>query len=452
MADTLITIPGVTAQQILGEVIVTLGAGDLDIVVSPHGGQELNLTVGGAAFLLQKGVEFGTLEGDSRAYIFSPQMGDVTGGYVKLSLPEGVTEDGSRFSELQTKFEEILIEHGLLQPAQESSGRERIKAAMSSLSAHPLVSIPGAVAAQLLGEETTILSHGTLSLVVIPNIADTDLGPLLTLTVGQAAFPLLKTTTFGTLADDSRTYLFTPQVEGICQGFVAVVLPEVTDHPGTDLEGLQNDFELALVEYGLLKDGFEAAADEIGRSVHEDSARTAQRIRDAKTQYMRIHPRTSDPAHLSQTSHNVAGGAASGTQSVADAAHWVSGAVTSAASSAGAWIASTFVPKQPSATKRLDAAAGGVSAVVDGISAGAGEVKEAVKGAAGEVVENDYGAEVRGVAGDVGQSVANVGAIAEDAATVTSGAALAVAGLRGAAKRQDEEQQAVSESQGERDT
>lgn len=42
--------------------------------------------------------------------------------------------------------------------------------------------------------------------------------PLLTLTVGKAAFPLFKTTTFGTLADDSRTYLFTPQVEGADKG------------------------------------------------------------------------------------------------------------------------------------------------------------------------------------------------------------------------------------------
>ncbi len=52
--------------------------------------------------------------------------------YVKLGLPEGVTEDGSRLSELQTRFEEILIEHGLLQPAEESSARQRIKDAISS--------------------------------------------------------------------------------------------------------------------------------------------------------------------------------------------------------------------------------------------------------------------------------------------------------------------------------
>ncbi|KAH9850995.1 hypothetical protein C2E23DRAFT_887020 [Lenzites betulinus] len=441
MADTLITIPGVTANHVLGEATVTLGAGDLNIVATAGGAKELNLTVGGAAFSLRKGVEFGTLEGDSRAYVFSPEIEGVNGGYVKLSLPEGVTEDGSRFSELQTRFEEILIEHGLLQPAEESSARQRIKDAIASRSTDSLVTIPGAVAAQVLGEETTILSEGTLSLVVIPTTEGTGAEPLVTLTVGHAAFPLHKTTTFGTLADDSRTYLFTPQVDGIDQGFVAIVLPEATEHPGSDLAELQNDFELALIEYGLLKDGFEAAADEVGRSVREDSARTAQRIRDAKALYLETHPRTADPAHFSKTSHGVAGGTASSTQSVADAAHWVSGAVTSVASSAGAWIASTFVPTRPSATENLDAAARGVSTIVEGISTGVGEVTDTVQDAAGEVVENDYGAEARDVAGNVGQGVANVGAVAKDAATVTSGAALAVAGLQGAAKRQDAEQQ-----------
>lgn len=81
-----------------------------------------------------------------------------------------------------------------------------------------LVTIPGAVAAQVLGQETTILSEGALSLAVISRTDGESVEPLLTLTVGKAAFPLFKTTTFGTLADDSRTYLFTPQVEGAVKG------------------------------------------------------------------------------------------------------------------------------------------------------------------------------------------------------------------------------------------
>ncbi|KAL1943550.1 hypothetical protein VTO73DRAFT_3995 [Trametes versicolor] len=439
MTDTLITIPGVTAHHILGEANVTLGAGDLNIVPAA-GGKDLTLTVGGAAFALKKGVAFGTLEDDARAYVFSPEIEGVPGGYVKLGLPEGVTEDGSRLSELQTRFEEILIEHGLLQPAEESSARQKIKDAISSKNTASLVTIPGAVAAQVLGQETTILSEGALSLAVIPRTDGESVEPLLTLAVGKAAFPLFKTTTFGTLADDSRTYLFTPQVEGADKGLVAIVLPESIEQPGNDLAELQNDFELALIEYGLLKDGFEASADEVGRSVREDSVRLAQRVREAKELYLQTHPRTTDPAHFSNTTHNVTSSSEAGTQSIADAAHWVSGAVTSAASSAGAWIASTFVPTRPEATAQLDAAARGASSIAQGVVGGAGEIKDTLKDAAGAVVENDYGAEARGVVGGVGQSVANVGAVAGDAATVTSGAALALAGLQGAAGRQDAEQ------------
>lgn len=37
--------------------------------------------------------------------------------YVKITLPDGVLETNSTLAELQTKFEEILIKHGLLEPA-----------------------------------------------------------------------------------------------------------------------------------------------------------------------------------------------------------------------------------------------------------------------------------------------------------------------------------------------
>ncbi|KAI0354450.1 hypothetical protein OH77DRAFT_1404967 [Trametes cingulata] len=413
----------VTAHHVLGESTVTLGAGDLNIIPIA-GGKDLTLSVGGAAFALKKGTDFGTLENDPRAYVFSPEIEGVHGGYVKLTLPEGVTEDGSRLSELQTRFEEVLIEHGFLQPAEEASARQRIKDAIHSPTTEPLVSIPGVIAAQVVGEETSVLSEGTLSLVVIPKSEKHVEGqggePLLTLTVGKATFPL----------------------------FVGVVLPESIEQPGVDLAELQNHFELALIEYGLLKDGFEAAADEVSRSVREDSARTAQRIREAKEFYLKTHPRTIDPAEFPKAAHSVAHTSVAGTQTLANAAHWVSGAVTSAASSAGAWIASTFVPTEPAATEQLTSAARGVSTAVQGVAEGTKEVKDTLKDAAGAVVENDYGEEAREVAGSVGQSVGNVGAVAGDVATVTSGAALAVAGLQGAAGRQNEEQREASAHNG----
>ena len=38
---------------------------------------------------------------------------------MKLVLPEAVTEDNSRLADLQERFEEVLIQHGLLQPTTE---------------------------------------------------------------------------------------------------------------------------------------------------------------------------------------------------------------------------------------------------------------------------------------------------------------------------------------------
>ena len=54
---------------------------------------------------------------------------DLARRFVKVTLPEGVTEDGSRLSELQMKFEEVLISHGLLQPGGEGTA-ERVKQAI----------------------------------------------------------------------------------------------------------------------------------------------------------------------------------------------------------------------------------------------------------------------------------------------------------------------------------
>ncbi|KAL7278248.1 hypothetical protein ACG7TL_008224 [Trametes sanguinea] len=345
---------------------------------------------------------------------------------------------------MQTRFKEILIEH-----AHAITG-------LISQTADPIIALPGVVAAHVLGEETTVLSEGTLRFDVIPQQEGDEVKPLLTLTVGAATFPLFRSTTFGTLAGDSRTYVFTLEVEGANKGcvlrvlrcpsltcpsgFVAIVLPEAVEQPGADLAELQNRFELALIEYGLLRDGSEAAADEVDRSVREDSARTAQRIRAARDFYLKAHPRTIEPVSISRPLHSLASSSASGTQSVANAAHWVSGAVTSAASSAGAWIASTFVPTDPAATDNLNSVARGISTVVHGVAEGTRDVKETLQESAGDVVDHQYGGEARGVSGDVGQSVNNVGAVAGDVATVTSGAALAVAGLQGAASRQDEEQ------------
>lgn len=225
--------------------------------------------------------------------------------------------------------------------------------------------------------------------------------------------------------------------------FVAITLPEVTAPLGAsvDLASLQNDLELVLIEHDLLKDGFQAAADEIARSVREDSARTAQRIRDARVRYLATHPRTTEPVALSDVAHRGAEMSASGTQALADVAHGVLGAVTAVAGTAGAWVASTFVQTEPETTAQLNAASCGTEDIGRGVGSGIGEVKDALQGAAGDVIENELGGEARDVLGNAGQSVGNVGAVVGDVATAISGGPILAARLMGAASRQDVEQE-----------
>ena len=47
---------------------------------------------------------------------------------------------------------------------------------------------------------------------------DRDPQAVLTLTVGEAAFPLHRATVFGTLADNDRTYAFKPEFVGTVLG------------------------------------------------------------------------------------------------------------------------------------------------------------------------------------------------------------------------------------------
>ena len=86
MDETLVNIPGATAHHVLGQSSVTLGAGDLNLLPAPLGSRhDLMLTVGSAGFSLHHDTAFGTLEGDSRAYVFSPEIEGVKGGCVRFS-------------------------------------------------------------------------------------------------------------------------------------------------------------------------------------------------------------------------------------------------------------------------------------------------------------------------------------------------------------------------------
>lgn len=102
---------------------------------------------------------------------------------------------------LQAQFEMILINHKLLHPGERPNERA--------------VTIPNVTVTHVVGDTITELARGDLTLMTA-NALDTKPGsdPLavLTLTVGNAVFSLHRKTVFGTLADNERTYVFTPEM------------------------------------------------------------------------------------------------------------------------------------------------------------------------------------------------------------------------------------------------
>ncbi len=120
--------------------------------------------------------------------------------YIRITLPEGVEEEGSEFSALQERFEQVLVNYGLLKAGlggDEPGGRS--------------VVIPSTTATHILGDTIVEISRGDLTLSSLNTSSDP--GAILTLTVGEAAFLLSKTTVFGTLADDQHAYVFRPEIE-----------------------------------------------------------------------------------------------------------------------------------------------------------------------------------------------------------------------------------------------
>lgn len=121
--------------------------------------------------------------------------------YVRITLPDGVKEKGSEFQALQARFESILIDHGLLTPGEGPNERS--------------VTIPNSTVTHVLGDTSVDIARGNLTLSTV-SVTDEKSGDdkrtVLTLTVGNAAFPLHRTTLFGTLAENERTYAFKPEI------------------------------------------------------------------------------------------------------------------------------------------------------------------------------------------------------------------------------------------------
>lgn len=84
----LVTIPGCTAEHVLGKSNAQLGSGDLTLVASGATSRTpaLTLTVGKAAFPLFESTSFGTVAGDERIYVFHPELGDDVKGCVSCCI------------------------------------------------------------------------------------------------------------------------------------------------------------------------------------------------------------------------------------------------------------------------------------------------------------------------------------------------------------------------------
>lgn len=83
--------------------------------------------------------------------------------------------------------------------------------------------------------------------------------------------------------DVARIY---PAHSGVVRRYVKITLPEGVTIQGSPFERLQTQFEQILVQHGLLKEGVEAVADELGKSMRESSAGAAQRIRLSTSEYV----------------------------------------------------------------------------------------------------------------------------------------------------------------------
>ncbi|TCD63799.1 hypothetical protein EIP91_004950 [Steccherinum ochraceum] len=302
------------------------------------------------------------------------------------------------------------------------------------------VTIPGVTAIHVVGKSEVELGSGDLTLIALsppPHkgstspTSDDGTNPVLALAIGKAAFPLFKSTDFGTLAGDERVYLFSPQV-GEKVGYVKVTLPEGVKEEGSEFASLQEQFEKILIDYGLLKDGIAAAGDEIGRGVKESAGSAATKIRGGTAVYLAENPPTQHPATFTQGTHNVTASSESAANSLFSMASKAAGAVGNAASSAGAWVASNTVPTTHENTETLHHAGDAYNASTGGIGSGVSTLKDSVAEATGQIVENEWGREARDVGGNLAGSAGSLSGAAGQTAAIVSGATIVKGGVKGA--------------------
>ncbi|KAG9120545.1 hypothetical protein FRC07_003914, partial [Ceratobasidium sp. 392] len=152
-----------------------------------------------------------------------------------------------------------------------------------------LVSIDNCTVVQVLSSQDIPLASGTLQLFPGTELQPPNEGaplsnptdnttPVLTLKVGNAAFPILKSTTFYTHTDSPYIYIFSPTLDDTTIGagtHVKVTLPEEVGVEGSEAETARNAFEGVLIQHKLLEEGSGAVADELSASARETGAKIA---------------------------------------------------------------------------------------------------------------------------------------------------------------------------------
>ncbi|CAE6493875.1 unnamed protein product [Rhizoctonia solani] len=209
----------------------------------------------------------------------------------------------------------------------------------------PLVSIENCTTVQVLSSQDVPLATGTLQLLPAePVTSDSPVThssdastPILTLKIGNAAFPITKATPFYTHTSSSRMYLFAPVLEDVSLGagtYVKITLPEEIADPGSEAEKARDAFEEVLLNHGLLQEGTAAFADELAADARDAGLKAASSIKDiAKS---RTSGPPAEPSSFSPTTHNAVDSAVSATETIKGYTASANQTVTSAGSSIGA--------------------------------------------------------------------------------------------------------------------
>ncbi|QRV82800.1 Senescence domain-containing protein [Ceratobasidium sp. AG-Ba] len=306
------------------------------------------------------------------------------------------------------------------------------------MSAPELVSIDNCTAVQVLPSQDVPLASGTLQLLSAPEQEPTEgvpaphssdgTTPILTLKVGNAAFPIAKSTTFYTHVDSPRIYVFSPVLDDAAIGagtYVKITLPEEISVEGSEAERARNTFEEVLVQHKLLEDGPGAVADEISAGARETGASIAAGIHRMATQHTSGPP--NPPTTFSPTTHVAADSAVSGTSTVQSYASAASQTMASFGTSLGA-SASAAASKASETVARAGVAVGerlvhllGVEDQVEQVSAQARGTSDALA-ASGAEEEAKYGDGTAETAKELGQAAMEVGAGVRDGAATAVGA------------------------------